>query len=88
MSTKGPPWLPGPLFLLDIPYQILLGPSKLPALATLGTILLLSNFWQRQVTAIVPEPYLDEIFHIPQAQAYCEGRWDVWDPKLTTPPGL
>lgn len=30
----------------------------------------------------------DEVFHIPQAQAYC--RWDyaTWDPKLTTPPGL
>ncbi|KAE8227334.1 hypothetical protein CF319_g184 [Tilletia indica] len=36
----------------------------------------------------VPEPYLDEIFHIPQAKAYCEGKWDVWDPKLTTPPGV
>ncbi|KAK0535019.1 glucosyltransferase [Tilletia horrida] len=40
------------------------------------------------VNQIVPEPYLDEIFHIPQAEAYCEGRWDVWDPKLTTPPGV
>ncbi|KAL9931944.1 hypothetical protein V8E36_009259 [Tilletia maclaganii] len=40
------------------------------------------------VNRTVPEPYLDEIFHIPQAQAYCEGKWDVWDPKLTTPPGL
>ncbi|CAD6883898.1 unnamed protein product [Tilletia controversa] len=40
------------------------------------------------VDQIVPEPYLDEIFHIPQAEAYCEGKWDVWDPKLTTPPGV
>lgn len=30
----------------------------------------------------------DEVFHIPQAQHYCADRWDVWDPKLTTPPGL
>lgn len=30
----------------------------------------------------------DEVFHIPQAQHYCAGRWDIWDPKLTTPPGL
>ncbi len=22
-----------------------------------------------------PEPYMDEIFHIPQAQRYCEGRF-------------
>ncbi|KAK0554215.1 glucosyltransferase [Tilletia horrida] len=40
------------------------------------------------VNHIVPEPYLDEIFHIPQAQAYCQGKWAVWDPKLTTPPGV
>lgn len=30
----------------------------------------------------------DEPFHIPQAQAYCNGDWSVWDPKITTPPGL
>ena len=30
----------------------------------------------------------DEPFHIPQAQAYCRGEWNVWDPKITTPPGL
>lgn len=36
----------------------------------------------------VPLPYLDEIFHVPQTQAYCAGRWGVWDPAITTPPGL
>lgn len=30
----------------------------------------------------------DEIFHIPQAQKYCEGRFNDWDDKITTPPGL
>ncbi|KAG7391229.1 glucosyltransferase [Phytophthora pseudosyringae] len=30
----------------------------------------------------------DEVFHIPQAQKYCEGRFDEWDPKITTFPGL
>jgi alpha-1,2-glucosyltransferase len=30
----------------------------------------------------------DEVFHIPQVQAYCRGDFHVWDPKLTTPPGL
>lgn len=30
----------------------------------------------------------DEPFHIPQTQNYCNGRWDVWDPKITTLPGL
>mmetsp|Transcript_3443 Transcript_3443/g.7993 ORF Transcript_3443/g.7993 Transcript_3443/m.7993 type:complete len:353 (+) Transcript_3443:63-1121(+) len=34
------------------------------------------------------EPYMDEVFHIPQAQAYCQGGFDVWDPKITTFPGL
>ena len=30
----------------------------------------------------------DEHFHIPQAQAYCAARFAVWDPQITTPPGL
>lgn len=30
----------------------------------------------------------DEPFHVPQAQAYCNGDWTTWDPKITTPPGL
>ncbi|XP_015270843.1 PREDICTED: putative Dol-P-Glc:Glc(2)Man(9)GlcNAc(2)-PP-Dol alpha-1,2-glucosyltransferase [Gekko japonicus] len=33
-------------------------------------------------------PYMDEAFHIPQAQAYCEGRFTQWDPMITTLPGL
>ncbi|KAH7150424.1 DIE2/ALG10 family-domain-containing protein [Dactylonectria estremocensis] len=44
--------------------------------------------WLCIVSAVVPEPYLDEIFHIPQAQKYCEGRFQEWDDKITTPPGL
>ncbi|ETV98407.1 hypothetical protein H310_08574 [Aphanomyces invadans] len=35
-----------------------------------------------------PLAYMDEVFHFPQTQRYCEGRWDVWDPKITTFPGL
>ncbi|EJD55635.1 glucosyltransferase, partial [Auricularia subglabra TFB-10046 SS5] len=42
----------------------------------------------KTLNSIVTEPYMDEPFHVPQAQAYCRGEWDVWDPKLTTPPGL
>ncbi|KAG9097495.1 glucosyltransferase [Ceratobasidium sp. UAMH 11750] len=42
----------------------------------------------KEFNDLVLEPYMDEPFHIPQAQAYCRGEWDVWDPKLTTPPGL
>ncbi|KAF6137773.1 hypothetical protein GIB67_040481 [Kingdonia uniflora] len=40
------------------------------------------------VNKIVPEPYMDEIFHIPQAQQYCRGNFRSWDPMITTPPGL
>jgi len=40
------------------------------------------------VTKVVPEPYMDEIFHIPQAQRYCSGNFTNWDPKITTLPGL
>uniref|UniRef100_K3W7E6 Dol-P-Glc:Glc(2)Man(9)GlcNAc(2)-PP-Dol alpha-1,2-glucosyltransferase n=1 Tax=Globisporangium ultimum (strain ATCC 200006 / CBS 805.95 / DAOM BR144) TaxID=431595 RepID=K3W7E6_GLOUD len=35
-----------------------------------------------------PEAYMDEIFHIPQTQKYCAGRFEEWDPKITTFPGL
>lgn len=43
-------------------------------------------YWTRLVNSIVPDPYLDEVFHIPQAQAYWAGNWTTWDPKITTPP--
>ena len=46
------------------------------------------TLWFSKVSDIVPEPYLDEVFHIPQAQAYWAGQWTKWDPKITTPPGL
>ncbi|KAJ6012033.1 hypothetical protein N7522_002388 [Penicillium canescens] len=50
--------------------------------------LLLIPVWMIRVNAVVPEPYLDEVFHVPQAQAYWAHKWLQWDPKLTTPPGL
>jgi alpha-1,2-glucosyltransferase len=40
------------------------------------------------VNRIVPEPYMDEIFHVPQTQQWCAGNWSSWDPKITTLPGL
>ncbi|ETW87597.1 glycosyltransferase family 59 protein [Heterobasidion irregulare TC 32-1] len=42
----------------------------------------------KELNARVTEPYMDEPFHVPQAQAYCENNWAYWDPKITTPPGL
>ena len=50
--------------------------------------LVLIAVWRVKVNAEVPEPYLDEVFHIPQAQAYWAHKWAQWDPKITTPPGL
>ncbi|EPQ66837.1 Bgt-1168 [Blumeria graminis f. sp. tritici] len=48
----------------------------------------LSLYWEQCVNKFVPKPYLDEVFHIRQAQAYCHGNYTVWDPKITTPPAL
>jgi alpha-1,2-glucosyltransferase len=42
----------------------------------------------KQVNLVVREPYMDEPFHVPQAQAYCRAQYLTWDPKITTPPGL
>lgn len=50
--------------------------------------ILLSTVWRHNVDKVVPNPYLDEVFHIRQAQAYWAGRWKEWDPKITTPFGL
>jgi alpha-1,2-glucosyltransferase len=50
--------------------------------------LVLIPLWVSLVNKAVPEPYLDEVFHVPQAQAYWSHKWSQWDPKLTTPPGL
>jgi hypothetical protein len=29
-----------------------------------------------QINKILPEPYMDEIFHVPQAQQYCKGHFN------------
>lgn len=50
--------------------------------------MLVTVFWTWRINTVVPEPYLDEVFHVGQAQTYWLGKWRDWDPKLTTPPGL
>uniref|UniRef100_T2MC99 Dol-P-Glc:Glc(2)Man(9)GlcNAc(2)-PP-Dol alpha-1,2-glucosyltransferase n=1 Tax=Hydra vulgaris TaxID=6087 RepID=T2MC99_HYDVU len=35
-----------------------------------------------------PNPYMDEIFHIPQAGNFCHGNFTHWDNKITTLPGI
>jgi len=42
----------------------------------------------KELNIQLTEPYMDEPFHVPQVQAYCNGDWSHWDPKITTPPGL
>ncbi|CAI5730465.1 unnamed protein product [Hyaloperonospora brassicae] len=59
--------------------------SVVPVLAVLAV---LYSWLLATVNQIVPDPYMDEIFHIPQAQHYCQDRFHEWDPKLTTFPGL
>ncbi|KAK4031835.1 glycosyltransferase, partial [Parachaetomium inaequale] len=65
-------------------------PFGVEAIMPLGffALSLASRSWLALVNKYVPEPYLDEVFHIPQAQTYCEGRFWDWDDKITTPPGL
>ncbi|RMZ84942.1 hypothetical protein DV738_g330, partial [Chaetothyriales sp. CBS 135597] len=53
-----------------------------------GAIFVAHAKWRELISAILPDPYLDEVFHVPQALAYWEGRWSHWDPKITTPPAL
>ncbi|KAL8735114.1 MAG: hypothetical protein Q9166_000990 [cf. Caloplaca sp. 2 TL-2023] len=48
----------------------------------------LSVFWHHYIEQIVPRPYLDEFFHVQQAELYLQGRFSEWHPKITTPPGL
>ena len=39
-------------------------------------------------SALGAAPYMDELFHVPQAQRWCAGRLGEYDPKITTLPGL
>ncbi|KAI9732586.1 MAG: glucosyltransferase [Cirrosporium novae-zelandiae] len=52
------------------------------------TLVICAGIWFTNVNQVVPEPYLDEVFHIRQATAYWRNQWQIWDPKITTPPGL
>lgn len=62
--------------------------ESLPIHVAGATVFLSALFWLYQVTKYVPDPYLDEVFHVPQAQVYCRGDYQTWDNKITTPAGL
>lgn len=53
-----------------------------------ATLAVISSILIMEFTRVLPEPYMDEIFHIPQAQNYCHGNYHFWNDKITTLPGL
>ena len=59
-----------------------------PQLIVTALLLPLVAIWFTLVNRIVPDPYLDEVFHVKQALTYWRGQWTTWDPKITTPPIL
>ncbi|XP_066846069.1 dol-P-Glc:Glc(2)Man(9)GlcNAc(2)-PP-Dol alpha-1,2-glucosyltransferase isoform X2 [Anser cygnoides] len=56
--------------------------------AAMSGAFLVSSLLFAAVNRRLREPYMDEVFHVPQAQAYCQGRFLQWDPMITTLPGL
>ncbi len=66
-----------------------MAPLRLLPLLLYSLIFLAASVWLTgQFSRLVPSPYMDEVFHVPQTQAYCDGRWSEWHPKITTLPGL
>ena len=63
--------------MADFPFQ-----SVCSALVAISMAISLMVFLKQ------PTPYLDEVFHIPQAQEFCKHEFSRWDPKITTLPGL
>ncbi|XP_057302444.1 dol-P-Glc:Glc(2)Man(9)GlcNAc(2)-PP-Dol alpha-1,2-glucosyltransferase-like [Hydractinia symbiolongicarpus] len=51
-------------------------------------LLVVMSYFFQEVNKQQPAPYMDEIFHIPQAQNYCSGHFNHWNKKITTLPGL
>ncbi|XP_046870613.1 dol-P-Glc:Glc(2)Man(9)GlcNAc(2)-PP-Dol alpha-1,2-glucosyltransferase [Hypomesus transpacificus] len=56
--------------------------------ALCSTNFLVSCLLFSKITREQRQPYMDEIFHVPQAQKYCHGKFNEWDPMITTLPGL
>lgn len=57
-----------------------------------AVLVVMSSIICRLMSNKVPEPFIDEIFHLTQCQTYCKygySNWkEHWDNKITTPPGL
>ncbi|XP_038067469.1 putative Dol-P-Glc:Glc(2)Man(9)GlcNAc(2)-PP-Dol alpha-1,2-glucosyltransferase [Patiria miniata] len=63
-------------------------PMKFVVVIVLSIFFAFTSVLFYQVNKVQPEPYMDEIFHIPQAKQYCNGSFNEWDPMITTLPGL
>ncbi|WFD43934.1 dolichyl-P-Glc:Glc2Man9GlcNAc2-PP-dolichol alpha-1,2-glucosyltransferase [Malassezia psittaci] len=46
-----------------------------------------ASYTKQLFDSVVSSPYMDEVFHVPQAIQFCNRNW-VPEPKVTTPPGL
>ena len=55
---------------------------------TFKVLLVICSVVLRIVCNSVNEAYMDEIFHVPQAQQFCGNHWNNYDNKLTTLPGM
>ncbi|XP_029523087.1 LOW QUALITY PROTEIN: putative Dol-P-Glc:Glc(2)Man(9)GlcNAc(2)-PP-Dol alpha-1,2-glucosyltransferase [Oncorhynchus nerka] len=56
--------------------------------ALCSTNFLFSCLLFSKITLEQREPYMVEICHVRQTQKYCYGKFNEWDPMITTPPGL
>ncbi|GAB1604823.1 putative Dol-P-Glc:Glc(2)Man(9)GlcNAc(2)-PP-Dol alpha-1,2-glucosyltransferase [Argonauta hians] len=63
-------------------------PFTFPTYFGLISFLSVSTILLKWIDYVQHKPYMDEIFHIPQAQHYCDGNFSHWDPMITTLPGL
>lgn len=63
-------------------------PKLAPQLIIPSVFLISGSCLLSLVNEQVSEPYMDEYFHHRQTIRYCSGRWDIYDSKITTPPGL
>lgn len=62
--------------------------ASLLLIAVSNIFVLIALLIAGKVNTIVANPYMDEIFHIPQAQRMVCNFSMEWDSKITTPPGL
>jgi len=44
-----------------------------------AVFIIILSFLSHEITRLVPEPFMDEIFHIRQALQYFKGNWTEWD---------